>query len=104
MRECKKAGAKMDKIITVEEVFSVGKRGVIVMPLIPIAFFDSRKIPKQVEIRLVNGKRFLKKAEFSIPRQSPPPKEYSFGCFIANIEKVELPVGAEIWADLGELE
>ena len=88
----------MQKLLLVKEVFSIGKRGILVYPWLPASFFEGSMLPIQVELRYVDGKTKIKAANFSILRRSSPPEEYHFGCFIKNILKTECPIGTEIWA------
>lgn len=90
----------MQLILKVEGTFGVAKRGVIVSPWLPVSFFDGKKMPKLVELRFPDGSKKIVAGLFSIPRQSPPPKELTFVCMLPNIKKSSVPVGTEVWADI----
>ncbi|MBU2714350.1 hypothetical protein [Zooshikella harenae] len=89
----------MERVLIVEQVFGIGKRGVLVSPWLPLSVFEGKMLPTQVQLKTPDGKTLTKAAHFSIPRQSPPPKEYVLGCFIKNIIKEECPIGTEVWAE-----
>ncbi len=90
----------MERVLVVKEVFGIGKRGVIVSPWLPLSAFEGKMLPTQVQLRTPDGMQMTKAAHFSIPRQTPPPKEYVLGCFIKNIVKEECPVGTEVWVEV----
>ena len=92
----------MEKVLVIEEVFSVGKRGVMVLPSLPLSSFEGKVLPVQVELRFPGGTVKTKAAHFGIPRVSPPPKEHALVCCIKNISKSECPVGTEIWGNIDE--
>jgi hypothetical protein len=90
----------MQFVLKVEETFGIKGRGVIVSPWLPLSFFDGKILPRQVELRLPDGATKLVAAMFTIPRQSPPPKETTFVCMLSKIEKSSVPIGTEVWADI----
>jgi hypothetical protein len=90
----------MEKVLVVEEVFSIGKRGVMVLPSLPLSSFKGKVLPIQVELRFSSGQTITKAAHFGIPRVSPPPKEHSLVCQIKNVTKEECPIGTEVWATI----
>jgi hypothetical protein len=92
----------MQRVLKIEEVFRVGKRGVLVLPYVPLSFFEGKRLPQLVELRLPDGSIKSVAAHFGIPRRSPQPAEYEFVCQLPNIEASSVPIGAEIWAVLEE--
>lgn len=90
----------MERVLIVEEVFSIGKRGILVSPWLPLSAFNGKVLPSQIELRFSDGSTKTKAAEFNIPRHSPQPEEYSLVCYIKNILKEECPIGTEVWANL----
>lgn len=79
----------------IEDVFDVTGRGIIIAPGFPIAAYRfSREY--DALIKHGGGTRMCK-ATFSVPFQSPPPKEVSYYCHLSGIAKAEIPIGSELW-------
>ena len=87
-------------ILTVEDSFTIAKRGIVVMPAIPISRFGDVTIPHLVELRFSNGAFKRVAAEFSIPRVTPPPPEHQFLCFLPSQTKKTVPVETQIWINV----
>ena len=90
----------MQFVLKVEDTFSIAKRGVLLSPWLPLNFFDGKKLPELVELRLPDGSRKEVGATFTIPCQSPQPKECTIVCILPNIEKASVPIGSEVWAEI----
>lgn len=90
-------------ILTVTDSFTVAKRGIVVMPAIPISRFGDAMIPRLVELRFADGSAKHVAAGFSIPRVTPPPSEHQFLCYLPSQTKEAVPVGTQIWASLEPL-
>lgn len=90
----------MELVLTVSEALDIAKRGVLVLPSVPLSRFAGFLLPRLIEIRLPNGSTKSVAAHFSIPRVSPPPKEISFLCMLPSQQAASVPIGTEIWAAL----
>lgn len=90
----------MQHILTVTDTFQIANRGVIVAPFVAIGFFEGKKLPVLVELRLPDGSRTSVASLFTIPRRSPSRPELEFTCMLPNLEKPACPIGTEIWAEI----
>jgi hypothetical protein len=87
-------------VLTVTESFSLAKRGVLILPTVPLSRFAKIKIPRLVELRSPDGSVKVVAASFTIPRVTPPPTEHKFLCMLPSQDLASVPVGTEVWAEL----
>lgn len=93
----------MQKIFEIEEMFNITGRGVIVLPGLPIHFFDGYLLPDEVEIHFKDSRVKKCDAFFTIRRISSPATNkpiFEYNCMVKGIQKEELEIGAEIWVEL----
>jgi hypothetical protein len=89
-------------ILTIEDVFEISGRGVLVLPDIPLNVLPT-PAPTHVEMRnpLQVGMRTVD-VQFEIPFLDPPPsREVGCLCLLKDITKAEVMIGSELWV-LGE--
>lgn len=84
------------KLFTVEDSFLVSGRGLIVVPGPLEAEFPG---PAEIPVRLKRPDGSTVFAVLSVQHffQTPPPKEYRWGCLFKNLPKAEVPIGTEVW-------
>jgi hypothetical protein len=88
------------RLLTVEDVFDIAGRGLIIVPG-PLA--DSYAGPREVTVRLLlpNGEAKSASMRLDPVFLSPPapPKERRLACVLTNMAKAEVPIGTEVWVD-----
>lgn len=86
------------KLSTVEDVFPISGRGLIVVPGPPLDCFAS---PGEVAVllRRPDGRVLDAIAAIAVEFQAPPPKEHRYTLILKGVEKSDVPVGTEIWFD-----
>jgi hypothetical protein len=86
------------RILTVEDVFDIKGRGLVVVPG-PLE--KDYTGPRQVAVRLVlpNGDERTASMRLDYAFPSPPPKEHRLACIISGVVKADVPIGTEVWAD-----
>ena len=84
-------------ILTVEDIFDIPSRGLIVVPG-PLE--DTYDGPRELKVRLLlpNGQNTLASLHLEHVFQSPPAKENRLGCILKGVTKTDVPIGTEIWA------
>lgn len=87
------------KLLTVEDVFDITGRGLVVFPGPRVDTFSS---PREITVRLVRPDGVTLDATASITHvmQTPPPKEHRYAVIIREITKSEVPIGTEVWFDI----
>jgi hypothetical protein len=90
----------MERLLTVTEVIHVEKRGVLVLPQIPLKLLDGKLLPRMAELRRPDGSTVQVAVHLDIPRVTPPPAEIAFLCQIPNATVASVPAGTEVWAEL----
>ena len=85
-------------LMTVEDAFEIAGRGLIVVPG-PLAIDFPGAANLQAELRRPDGS--IASAPLLIQHyfQTPPPKEYRWGCSFPTLSKQDVPVGTEVWVD-----
>lgn len=80
----------------IEEVFDVTGRGIILVPGFPVSKY---KFDREYDALIKDASGATKecKAKFTVPFQSPPPKEVCYHCHLSGIKKAEIPIGSELW-------
>jgi len=86
------------KFLTIEDTFLVTGRGLIVVPG-PLENEYSGPTELNVELKKPNGS--VSSAVLLLQHffQTPPPKEYRWGCVLKGVSKEEVPVGTEVWVE-----
>jgi hypothetical protein len=82
--------------MTVEDTFLISGRGLVVVPG-PLTNEYSGTGSVQVELRKPNGTITLANLTVQFFHQTPPPKEYRWGCVFPSLQKDDVPLGTEIW-------
>jgi hypothetical protein len=84
------------KLLTVEDVFDIPGRGLIV---VPGPLLDSFASPAEIEVLLKrpDGQELETTASITFQFQTPPPKEHRFAVILKGITKSDVPIGTEIW-------
>ena len=85
-------------LVTIEDVFEVAERGVLVLPEIPCNSLP-RPVPARVGIRdpLQASMRTVD-VQFEIPFLDPPPsREVGCFCLLKGVAKAEVMIGSELW-------
>jgi hypothetical protein len=83
--------------LTVEDVFDVTGRGLIVVPG-PLQ--DEYTGPRQFPVTLRTPEGIERSAILTLEHmfQLPPPKEHRWVCLLHGVTKADLPVGTEVWS------
>jgi hypothetical protein len=86
------------RILTVEDVFDIKGRGLVV---VPGPLVDAYAGPRQIQVRLIlpNGAERTASMRLDYVFQTPPPKEYRLACILRGVAKADVPIGTEVWAD-----
>ena len=84
------------KLLTVEDVFDIHGRGLIV---VPGPLVDSFPSPSEISVRLKrpDGQVIDATASITFHFQTPPPKEHRFAVILKGPSKSDVPIGTEIW-------
>jgi hypothetical protein len=88
------------RLLTVEDVFAITGRGVIVVPDIPLQMLAPLHPPTVLLKRPDNTTQTVA-ATFDIPIFDPPlgvqPRRAAYVCLLRGIDKTAVPIGSEIW-------
>ena len=86
------------RILTVEDVFDITGRGLVVVPG-PLE--KDYAGPRELTVRLIlpNGAEKLASMRLEYFFQSPPARESRFACVLKGLTKAEVPIGTEVWAE-----
>jgi hypothetical protein len=88
--------AMQSKLLTVEDVFDIPGRGLIVVPgPLPDSFGSPTEI--SVSLRRPDGQVLNATASITFQFQTPPPKEHRFAVILKGPTKSDVPIGTEIW-------
>jgi len=81
--------------MTVDDVFDIQGRGLIVTPG-PLIDFE---LPSEIVVILKRpGDHDIEATALISPQfQTPPPKEHRFAVILKGIAKLDVPIGTEIW-------
>ncbi|MFN7878358.1 MAG: hypothetical protein ACK5PB_23780, partial [Pirellula sp.] len=84
------------KLLTVEGVFDIPGRGLIV---VPGPLVDSFASPSEISVTLKrpDGQVIDATASITFHFQTPPPKEHRFAVILKGPAKSDVPIGTEIW-------
>lgn len=84
-------------ILTVEDVFDITGRGLIVVPG-PLE--KDYAGPREVRVRLMlpNGDEKIASMRLEHVFQSPPAEENRLACILLGVVMVDVPIGTEVWA------
>lgn len=84
-------------LLTVEDVFDVNGRGLIVVPG-PLQ--DEYTGPRQFPVTLRTPEGIERSATLTFEHmfQSPPPKEHRWVCLLRGVTKADVPFGTEVRA------
>jgi hypothetical protein len=84
------------KLLTVEDVFDIPGRGLIV---VPGPLVDSFASPSEISVTLKrpDGQVIDATASITFHFQTPPPKEHRFAVILKGPAKSDVPIGTEIW-------
>jgi hypothetical protein len=82
------------KILTIEDVFEIPKRGLVLVP-------DIRKVvlrhpPTHVTLVSKEGVKRRVEAEFILPHFDPLVREVGYFCILKSIHKSEVEIGTEV--------
>jgi hypothetical protein len=82
--------------LTVEDVFDIKQRGLIVVPGPLQAEYDGpREFP--VLLKIPGGSDHHASLTLEHMFQSPPPKEYRWVCMLRGVTKADVPIGTQVW-------
>ncbi len=87
---------KQSKLLTVEDVFDIPGRGLIVVPGPLVASFVSPGL-FAVVLKRPDGQELESTASISFQFQTPPPKEHRFTVILKGLAKADVAIGTEIW-------
>jgi hypothetical protein len=84
------------KLLTVEDVFDIKGRGLVVVPGPRVDAFSS---PQELTVRLIrpDGKTLDATASITYVLQTPTPKEHRYAVILRDLAKSEVPIGTEVW-------
>ena len=89
----------MPKLLTtVEDAFEITGRGLIVVPG-PLAKDFPGAAKLLAELRRPDGSVLSAPLQVQHFFQTPPPKEYRWGCVFPTLSKRDVPAGTEVWVD-----
>jgi hypothetical protein len=88
--------AHTEKLLSVEDVFSIPGRGLIITPKIAVTDYRGPKGKAFFLLRKPDGSESRVLAEFTMPFVSPPPKDLFLVCSLAGLQKEDVPLGSEI--------
>ena len=81
---------------TIEDVFDVSGRGIILAPGFPVAEYSFNQ-QYEVEIESPVGGNVIRHAVFEVPFQSPPPKVRKYFCRLIGVKKGDVAIGGKLW-------
>ena len=88
------------RLLTVEEIFAITGRGVIIVPDIPLQMLAPPH-PPTVLLKRPDHTIQTVAAIFDIPFFDPPlgvqPRPAAYVCLLRGIDKTAVPIGTEIW-------
>ena len=87
--------SRTEKLLSVEDVFYIEGRGVVVTPKIPLSLFRLKETQMFVLLRKPDGVEIRVLASFSMPHVSHP-NDMGFLCLLPDATKEDVPVGSEI--------
>ena len=84
------------KLLTVEDVFDIPGRGLVV---VPGPLVESHASPAQIAVILKrpDGQELEATASITFQFQTPPPKEHRLAMILKGLPKSDVPIGTEIW-------
>lgn len=87
------------KLLTVEDIFDIPGRGLIV---VPGPLVDSFALPKETSVTLKrpDGQVLDATASITFHFQTPPPKEHRLSVILKGPAKRDVPIGTEIWFEI----
>jgi hypothetical protein len=85
------------RILTVEDVFDIKGRGLVVVPGPLVGAYAA---PCQIRVRLMlpNGDERIASMRLEYVFQTPP-QEYRLACILMGVAKADVPIGTEVWAE-----
>jgi hypothetical protein len=84
------------RILTVEDTFEIGGRGLVVVPAPTLdAYSGPAELP--VEIRRPNGSMLKATLNFTHVFLAPPPKVPRWELVFRGLSKSDIPIGSEVW-------
>ena len=85
------------KLLTVEDLFDIPGRGLIVVPGPPLHAFAE---PTELAVRLERPDGTVLEATASLTPQfqTPPPKENRYAVILKEPNQSDVPIGTEIWS------
>lgn len=90
----------MKCLTTIEDVFQVTSRGLVVVPG-PLRSEVDGGADIPVELRLPDGAVLYARASLQHFLQSPPPPPHiamQWGCILSGVTKEQVPLGTEVWS------
>ena len=84
------------KLLTVEDVFDIAGRGLVVVPG-PLIDAISPNQRLSVLLKRPDGSEIGASATITRYFQTPPPKEHRFAVILKEVSKSDVPIGTEIW-------
>jgi hypothetical protein len=95
--------ASQTKLLTIEEIFTIERRGVIVLPKIPFEAYQGPR-SRAVTLRSPDGLETTATATIDIPRVHSGATYYL--CLLEGLKKENIEIGTEIWLqnERGEVE
>jgi hypothetical protein len=84
------------RILTVEDTFEIGGRGLIVVPAPTLDAYDGpTELP--VEIRRPDGSTLKATLNFTRAFLTPAPKVPRWELIFRGLAKSDIPIGSEVW-------
>lgn len=86
----------MKHLLTVKDTFLIQGRGLVVVPAPPVELVRGPG-DVEVELRLPAGPCRLALLTLLHEFVNPPPSVRRWGCMFRSLDKMDVPIGTEIW-------
>ena len=89
------------KLLTVEDVFDIAGRGLLV---VPGPLIDSFPSPPKIAVTLKrpDGQQLEATASITCQFITPPPDEHRYAVILKGLAESDVPIGTEIWSAINE--
>jgi hypothetical protein len=91
------------KILTIEDIFQIKGRGLIILPGPLINEFPG---PDELLVELIkpDGSIILATLTIMLSFHHPPRKEIRWDCILKDIQEEDVPIGTEVWIEQVDLQ
>jgi hypothetical protein len=87
-------------LLKVHDVFAITGRGLVIVPgPLEAEYSGPRKFT--VRLKLPDGQEYDASMTLEFVFQTPPPKERRYACLLLGLSKADVPIGTEVWAEVG---